>query len=167
MVIIMRVSHEFGPFYKKNSKVLILGSMPSRKSLEEGFYYAHPQNRFWKVLSFIYNEDIPQTIVDKKKFLERHYIALWDVIESCDIKGSSDSSIRNVVVNDINYILNNSNVSVIYTTGRVSYNLYNKYCKDNTEIDAIYLPSTSPANCGRGIFEKLVSEYSQIKDITS
>ena len=167
MVIIMRVSHEFGPFYKKNSKVLILGSMPSRKSLEEGFYYAHPQNRFWKVLSFIYNEDIPQTIVDKKKFLERHYIALWDVIESCDIKGSSDSSIRNVVVNDINSILNNSNVSVIYTTGRVSYNLYNKYCKDNTGVNAIYLPSTSPANCGRGIFEKLVKEYSQIKDITS
>ena len=159
MVIIMRVSHEFGPFYKKNSKVLILGSMPSRKSLEEGFYYAHPQNRFWKVLSFIYNEDIPQTIVDKKNFLERHYIALWDVIESCDIKGSSDSSIRNVVVNDINYILNNSNVSVIYTTGRVSYNLYNKYCKDKTGMSAIYLPSTSPANCKKGIWDILISEY--------
>lgn len=163
----MRITHEFGPFYKNNSKVLILGSIPSRKSREEGFYYAHPQNRFWKTLSFVYNEDIPQTIVEKKLFLERHYIALWDVINSCDIYGSSDASIKNVIPNDLSIILDNSNIEAIFTTGRKSFNLYNKYCKDKTNMDAIYLPSTSPANCRKGIDELLILEYSKIRDFTS
>ncbi len=161
----MRVYHEFGPIYNKDSKVLILGSIPSRKSREEGFYYAHPQNRFWKVLAAIYCEDIPQDIVEKKEFLKRHKIALWDVCESCDIDASRDETIRNVKVNDLNKVLDNSSVSVIFTTGRKAYNLYNKYSKNKTLIDAIYLSSTSPANA-RSSFDDLVLEYSQIKDIT-
>ena len=97
----MRVSHEFGPYINKDSEVLILGSIPSVKSREYGFYYMHPQNRFWNILSDIFGEDFPETILDKKQLLFKHKIALWDVIESCDIKGSSDSSIKNPKINDI------------------------------------------------------------------
>ena len=162
----MRVYHEFDVFYKKDSKVLILGSIPSRKSREDGFYYAHPQNRFWKVLARVYNEDIPQTIVEKKKFLEKHKIALWDVCESCEIHASSDSSIRDVKVNDLSRVLDNSKVEVIFTTGKKAYDLYNKYSKEKTGMDAVCLSSTSSANARMSI-EDLVCEYSKIKDITS
>ncbi len=162
----MRVYHEFDAFYKKDSKVLILGSIPSRKSREDGFYYAHPQNRFWKVLAIVYDEDILQTTRDKKKFLEKHKIALWDVCESCLIHASSDSSIRDVKVNDLNRVLDNSQVEVIFTTGKKAYELYNKYSREKTGMDAIYLSSTSSANARTSI-EDLVHEYSKIKDITS
>lgn len=157
----MQVNHTFGPFYQKNSEILILGSMPSLKSREEGFYYMHPQNRFWKVLEVIYNEKIEDSILGKKKFLKKHKIALWDTIESCEIKGSSDASIKNVKVNDINLILQNSKIKYIYTTGLKSYKLYNKYCYPKTKIKAIPLYSTSPANCAIS-FDKLIENYSQI-----
>ena len=117
----MRVYHTFPAFYKNDSEVLILGSMPSLKSREEGFYYMHPQNRFWCVLECLYNEKIGSSIEAKKEFLEKHKIALWDTIESCDITGSSDSSIKNVKVNNINEIIKDSKIKSIFCTGKKSY----------------------------------------------
>ncbi len=154
----MKVTHEFGPFYNKNSEILILGSIPSQKSREQGFYYGHPKNRFWQVLSTIYNESLPIDIKDKKALLTKHKIALWDVLESCDIENSKDSSIKNPKINDINIIINNSNIKTIYTTGKTAYDLYNKYCLKTINEEAIYLPSTSPANCKIKLND-LVKEY--------
>ena len=164
--MLKKVNHELEAFYDKDSLVLILGSMPSVKSKELGFYYMHPQNRFYKTLAKIYEEEIPNTIDEKKAFLKRHKIALWDVIKSCEINGSSDSSIRNVKANDINEILSQTKIKAIFTTGKKAYTLYQKYCYEKTKIEAIYLPSTSPANCPKGIEELLQKEYSQIKKIT-
>lgn len=143
----MRVSHEFGPFINKDSKILILGSIPSVKSREYGFYYMHPQNRFWKVLSDLFNEDFPNSLDDKKLLLKKHNIALWDVLESCDIYGSSDSTIKSPKVNDIKSLINGTDVKTIFVTGKKALQLYNKYCFGNVGISAIYLPSTSGANC--------------------
>lgn len=162
----MRIIHEFGPYFNKDSKVLILGSLPSVKSREEGFYYAHPKNRFWSTLALVYHETIPTTIDDKKQFLNQHHIALWDVIESCEIKGSSDSSIKDVTPNDILSILKQTEITTIFTTGRKAYQLYNKYCYPKTKKEAIYLPSTSPANCPKNIEQILFGHYSKIKDFT-
>lgn len=161
-----QVNHELEPYYNSDSKVLILGSMPSIKSRELGFYYMHPQNRFWKTLARVYEEEKPITIDDKKDFLKRHKIALWDTIESCLITGSSDSSIENVKVNNINKLLNNTEVKQIFTLGRKSFDLYNKYCLPKTKRDAIYLPSTSPLHCPKGIEDKLYDTYKIIKEIT-
>lgn len=154
MVIFLRYEHTLKPIFDKNSKILILGSFPSVKSRENMMYYSHPQNRFWKVLSILFDEEI----LDRKEFVLKHNIALWDVIESCEIDGSSDSSIRNVIPNDIALILNNSQVSCIFTTGRKAYDLYNKYIKKNLGIDVYLLSSTSPANASKKL-EDLVDEY--------
>lgn len=162
----MKVYHTLEPIYDNNSKVLILGSMPSIKSREIGFYYAHPQNRFWKTLERVYKEYIGNTIEERKQFLLRHNIALFDVLKSCDISSSSDSSIKNPVPNDLSLILNNSNINTIFTTGQKAHQLYQKYCYPNTLIEDIPLPSTSPANCSKGIEDKLLKSYSMIKDIT-
>lgn len=135
-----------------------MGSLPSIKSREDGFYYAHPQNKFWKVLSSIFKEDIPASIEDKKIFLNKHHIALWDVIKSCTIIGSSDSSIRNVTANDISSIIKKSKITKIYTTGKKAYHLYNKYLFKEIGIEAVYLPSTSPANASIS-YEKLIKIY--------
>lgn len=151
----------FEAFYNSSSKILILGSIPSSKSRELGFYYSHPQNRFWKVLSHIYNEETPITIIEKKDFLNRHNIALFDVVKSCEIKGSSDSSIKNPIPNNINKIIKNSNIKKIYTTGKTAYKLYNKYILKKINKEAIYLPSTSSANCAIS-FDELIKEYSKI-----
>ena len=158
----MKVLHTLAPIYDENSKVLILGSMPSVKSRECGFYYAHPKNRFWNTLSRVYNEEI----TDKLEFLKRHNIALFDVIKSCEITGSSDSTIKNVIPNDLKPILNNSNIKTIFTTGKKAYDLYNKYIFKETNINAILLPSTSPANSPKGIEERLFNEYKKIKEFT-
>ena len=147
----MIVKHNLEPIFNEDSKVLILGSFPSVKSRENNFYYAHPQNQFFKILEVIFNEKIN----DKKEFLLNHHIALWDVIKSCEIKGSSDSSIKNVKVNNVKYLIDNSNIKVIFTTGKKSYNLYNKYLFDKIHINAIYLPSTSPINKSMSIEEKI------------
>ena len=159
----MIVKHSIPPFYNKDSKVLILGSMPSVKSREANFYYMHPQNRFWKILEIVFNETIGDTINLKKAFLEKHHIALWDVIASCEINGSDDSSIKNVQVNNLNRIIKNSKIKYIFTTGKKAYNLYNKYCLKETSIEAIYLFSSSPANCAMSI-DNLVTNFEQIKD---
>ncbi|HBB28659.1 MAG TPA: DNA-deoxyinosine glycosylase [Clostridiales bacterium] len=141
-----RIKHTFEPIFNKDSKILILGSLPSVKSREEGFYYGHPQNRFWSVFSSIYNLEIPKTIDEKIKMLINNNIAIWDVIESCDIIGSSDSSIKNVIPADLSKILNNSNIQNIYANGKTASKLYKKYSEKNTGIKIIELPSTSPAN---------------------
>ena len=126
------VKHEIPPVYDKNSKILILGSFPSVKSRENQFFYHHPQNRFWKVLSGVVGCDIPVTIDDKKEFLLNNNIAVWDVIASCEIEGSSDSSIKNVVVNDLNKIIYTCDIKQIFCNGGKSFELYKKYCEKNT-----------------------------------
>lgn len=163
----MIVEHTLEPVYFKDSRVLILGTMPSIKSREVGFYYGHPQNRFWKTLEAVYNEKIENSIKGKIKFLKKHKIALFDVIKSCEISSSSDSSIKNVIPNDLNKIIKNSSIKAIFTAGQKAYELYNKFCLKDTGIEAICLPSTSPANCPKGIEEKLKREYSKIKDYTT
>lgn len=152
--------HTIKPFYNKDSKVLILGSFPSVKSREEGFYYAHPQNRFWRVLSSVFEEEI----VDKKEFLKKHKIALFDVCASCEIKGSSDASIKEVVPNDIEEILKESGIKQIILNGKTASKLYQKYMKD-IKVPSITLPSTSPANASFSL-EKLIKEYKILKEFT-
>ena len=154
------IKHTIKPVYDSNSKILILGSFPSVKSRDEGFFYGHKSNRFWKVLAGIFNTEIPCTIEDKKELLLYNKIALWDVIAYCDIEGSSDSSIRNVVPNDISQILNESNIKVIITNGKKAYELYCKYLEEKTGIKAICLPSTSPANASWSI-EALTKKWSE------
>lgn len=152
--VYLRQSHPIEPILDDESSILILGSFPSVKSREMGFFYGHPQNRFWKVLSTIFKDDVPSTIIEKKAFLIRHHIALWDVIESCDIVGSSDGSIRNVVPNNIQYILEHAPIQEIYVNGNTAYKLYQKYIFPVTHRQAIVLPSTSPANASYSL-EKL------------
>ncbi|MBR1413640.1 MAG: DNA-deoxyinosine glycosylase [Bacilli bacterium] len=154
----MKVIHTLNPIYDSNSKILILGSMPSVKSRQLNFYYANPQNRFWPVLERLFNTSIN----DKINFLLNNYIALWDVIKSCDIDGSNDASIKNVEVNDVNYILKNSNITKIFVTGKKAYELYNKYLFKETNIEAICLPSPSSANAKYSL-DDLVKEYIVIK----
>ncbi len=138
----MKVTHELEPLYDKDSKVLILGSIPSIKSREIGFYYMHPSNRFWQVLEGVYDEKI----LDKKAFLKKHHLALWDVIKECEIKHSADSTIKNVKVNDLNEILTKTKITKIITTGSKANSLYQKYLYPKTKIKNIALPSTSSAN---------------------
>lgn len=156
------VTHEFGCFFDKDSRVLILGTIPSPKSREQGFYYGHPQNRFWKVLADVLGEKVvPQTVEERKKFLKRNRIALWDVLESCEIKGASDVSIRNARPNDMNRILQAADIRAIFVAGTKAAKLYKKLCLPTCGVEAIQLPSTSPANCGCSD-EKLREAYSQI-----
>lgn len=140
------IVHTFEPVYDKKSKVLILGTFPSVKSREGQFYYHNPQNRFWKLISMIVDEPCPQTIYDKRKLLLRNNIAVWDVIKSCNIKGSSDSSIKNVIPADLSYILKNADIKNIYANGGMAYKLYMKHSYPITGRDIRQLPSTSPAN---------------------
>lgn len=138
--------HEIPPVYDRNSKILILGSFPSVKSRESGFFYGHPQNRFWKVLSGICACEIPETVDEKKRFLLEQKIAVWDVIASCTIEGSSDNSIRDVIPNDLGRILKTADIRQIFTNGTAADKLYHKYIEDTTGMKAVRLPSTSPAN---------------------
>lgn len=140
------IVHSFEPVYDKASEILILGTLPSVKSRENNFYYGHKQNRFWKVLAALLKEPLPDTIEEKKAMLLAHRIALWDVIQSCDIKGSSDSSIKNVQPTDIGMILEKTNVTQIYANGNKAGQLYKRYQFPVTGIEATVLPSTSPAN---------------------
>lgn len=140
------VKHGFEPLYDSSSNILILGTMPSVKSREQNFYYGHPQNRFWKLLAALYGDNIPNTIAEKKLFLHSHHIALWDVISECDIIGSSDSSIKNVVPADLSVILNSADIKCIYANGAKAYDLYMKYSYGMTKRKIVKLPSTSPAN---------------------
>ena len=158
----MRQEHTFGPVYNKNSKILILGSFPSVKSRELNFYYGHPQNRFWKLMSKIYNEEIGDEIDLKKQFLSKNNIALWDTLKSCEIKGSSDASITNVEINNIEELMKKSNISKIIFNGKTAYNLFVKNADmtkySNSEIRI--LPSTSPANAAYSL-DKLFDIWSK------
>lgn len=156
----MRVTHPFEPIYDKNSKILILGSFPSVKSREDDFYYAHPQNRFWKVLQKIYNNSEKlETKEQKTKFLLSNGIAIWDSIKKCDIENSADSTIKNAVPNDIKSILENSKIEKILCNGGTSYDVFKKYYKDKLDIKVDVLPSSSPANARYDV-DKLAKVWS-------
>lgn len=150
----MKVYHEFPPVYDQNSKILILGSIPSVKSREQGFHYMHPQNRFWKVLESLFHE----TITNRKTFCLEKGIALWDVCASCDIKASSDSSIKDVVPNDLSVIFSTARITQVFTTGKKAHSLYQKYLYPIYKKEDICLPSTSPANAQKSL-EELIKEY--------
>lgn len=156
------IKHPFPPLYDGNSKILILGSFPSVKSREQMFFYGHPQNRFWKVASAVFGAQTPQTIPKKKDFLLSYGIALWDVIASCNIEGSSDSSISNVTANDLLPILDGSQVKRIFTNGKTADKFYRKYTYPITGIQSLCLPSTSPANAAWSL-DRLIEEWSVIR----
>ena len=157
----VRMIHSIEPIYDENSRILILGSFPSVKSREKSFYYAHPQNRFWRLLAAILGEeDIPSDNAEKSTFLLSHKIALFDVIASCEITGSSDSSIRNVIPNDLTPILKIADIQGIYCNGTSSFKLYEKYLEKITGIKAYLLPSTSPANAS-WTFDRLIVKWAE------
>ena len=155
------LTHTFEPIYNKDSRILILGSFPSVKSRENNFYYGHPQNRFWKVIAGVTGKAVPVSIEEKKELLLSNHIAIWDVIASCSIQGSSDSTIRDVVVNDFSRILAESPIQTIYVNGNKAYELYHKYAESKTGIPAVKLPSTSPANAAWSV-ERLCESWRQI-----
>ena len=160
-MIMNTVIHPIPPVFDRNSKILILGSFPSVKSREGHFFYHHPQNRFWKTLAGVLDVPVPDTIDEKKTFLLSHRIALWDVIASCSIEGSSDSSIRDVVPNDLSVILSTADIRAIFCNGKTSWNYYRKYQEAVTGIPAVSLPSTSPANAAWSL-EKLKGAWNVI-----
>ncbi|MCR5277915.1 MAG: DNA-deoxyinosine glycosylase [Lachnospiraceae bacterium] len=152
------VTHPIPPFYDRDSEILILGSFPSVKSREQMFFYGHPQNRFWKVMAAVFSDEVPDSIPDKKSFLMKHHIALWDVIGSCDIKGSSDASIGNVAPNDLSVILNKVDIQKIAVNGRTAEKYYKKFIEPVIGRSAVCLPSTSPANAAWSL-ERLAGEW--------
>ncbi len=155
------IEHTFKPIYDKDSTILILGTLPSVKSRENQFYYGHPRNRFWKVIARITGEEVPVTIEEKKAILLRNHIAIWDVIHSCRIAGSSDSSIQDVVANDLSGILETANIKKIYANGGKAYELYQKYTYGRTGREICKLPSTSPANASYSL-DRLCCEWERI-----
>ena len=152
------VGHTFEPVFDSRSKILLLGTMPSPKSRQVGFYYSHPQNRLWRVLAAVLSQDVPVSTVEKEGFLLRYNIAMWDVLASCQIVGADDNSIKDPVANDMNVIFSKAPIKAVFTTGKKATELYNRYCRGGKELEAVYLPSTSPANC-RLAFDELVAEY--------
>lgn len=145
------VRHPFGALYDGNSRILILGSFPSVKSREESFFYAHPQNRFWKTMAAVVGRKVPVTVEEKKSFLHGSHIAVWDVIKSCTITGSADSAIKNVIANDISPILEAASIKCIFTNGKTAEKYYNKYILPKVGRKCRCLPSTSPANAARSL----------------
>ncbi len=152
------VVHPIPALYDDSSCILILGSFPSVKSRESRFFYGHPQNRYWRVLAAIMEDEVPATVDEKRAFLLRHHIAAWDVIGSCEITGSSDSSIRNAVPNDLTPILAEENIRQIFTNGKTADRMYRKYCEKQTGRNAVCLPSTSPANAAWSL-DRLIDEW--------
>lgn len=155
------ITHSFTPVFDSHSRILMLGTMPSPRSREVGFYYGHPRNRFWKVVSDVCGAALPETKEDKIAFALSHHIAVWDVLAGCDICKADDSSIRNPKPNDMDVILSHVGIRAIFTTGIKAYQLYQKYCYPKTGLAAISLPSTSPANC-RTSYGELKKAYSVI-----
>ena len=156
------IFHPFPTLYNEDSRILILGSFPSVKSREQKFFYGHPQNRFWKVTAAVFDCAVPQTIEEKRQFLLEHGVALWDTIASCDIVGSSDSSIKNVVPNDLTPILEGAKIERIFVNGKTSEKYYNRYIRDKIGREALCLPSTSPANAAWSV-ERLVEAWQVIR----
>lgn len=160
-----RVDHPFQPVFDAHSRTLILGSFPSVKSRENAFYYGHPQNRFWKVLALVLGQEAPKSVEEKKRFLMANHIALWDVIASCDITGSSDSSIRNAVPNPVGELLEGSAINRIFVNGGMAAKLYDKHLLPRLGIPAMRLPSTSPANAAWSL-ERLCEAWEVIREIS-
>jgi len=156
------IKHPIPPVYDRDSKILILGSFPSVKSREAKFFYGHPQNRYWKVLAAVFDEEIPMTVPDRKAFLLRNHIAAWDVIASCDIVGSSDSTIKNVTVNDLRPILETADIRRIFVNGKTAEKMYKQYSEPILERPCICLPSTSPANAAWSL-DRLVGAWKAVK----
>ena len=152
------ITHPFSPVFNSNSRILILGSLPSVKSRENAFYYGHPQNRFWRVLSTLLSFPLPETTEEKRRLLLSSGIALWDVVQSCDIRGSSDSSIRNVVPTDLRVILDSASIQHIYANGKTAAAPYQKYQLPQIGMEITPLPSTSPANAA-WTFERLCEAW--------
>ncbi|MBP5193870.1 MAG: DNA-deoxyinosine glycosylase [Clostridia bacterium] len=152
------VKHTIEPFIFKEAKVLILGTMPSPKSRQQGFYYGHPQNRFWRVLAAVFGEKAPEGVEDRKSFLKKHKIALWDVLRECEIEGASDSSIKSAIPNDVAGKIAGTDINAIFTTGKTAHDLLKKL----TGTESLALPSPSLANCAVP-FDEMVLKYSAIK----
>jgi len=157
----MPILHPIDPIYNEDCRILILGSFPSVKSRENAFFYSHPQNRFWKVLCAVLQEPLAETTEEKKELLLRHHIALWDVIASCDITGSADSTIQNVIPNDLSPIIKASPDIKIFTNGTVAHRYYRRYMENPMGRQAIALPSTSPANAASTL-SKLIAAWQVI-----
>lgn len=152
------LSHPIAPVYDGRSRILILGSFPSARSRETGFFYGHPQNRFWKLLAFLYGQNVPVSIAEKRAFLLSNRLALWDVIASCEIQGSSDASISSVTANDLSPLLNAAPIEKIFTNGKTADALYKKHILPRTQRQTVCLPSTSPANAS-WTFDRLCSAW--------
>lgn len=155
--------HPFPAIYAPDSRILILGSFPSVKSREQMFFYGHPQNRFWRVMAALLGADVPQTVEEKRAFLLANHIALWDVIASCDIAGSSDASIRNAVPNDLTPILETACIRQIFTNGGTAHRLYRKYIYPLTGREDTVLSSTSPANAARSL-DALINAWQPVRE---
>lgn len=156
------IEHPFPPLYDEHSKILILGSFPSVKSREQRFFYGHPQNRFWRVMAAVFGAAVPETIEEKKQFLLENGIALWDVIAACEIQGSADSTIGQVVPNDLSPILKTAQIARVFTNGKTADRYYRRYTEQITGIPAVCLPSTSPANAAWGT-ERLISAWQAVR----
>lgn len=153
-----QITHPFPPVFDENSRVLILGSFPSVKSREVSFYYGNPQNRFWRVLAALFGGDVPSTTDEKRAFLLANRIALWDVIASCDIVGSDDSSIKNALPNDVKSLVAKTRIERVFTNGGTAHRLYRAHLEREVGIEAAALPSTSPANASYSL-ERLVEAW--------
>ncbi len=158
----MPVIHPIAPLFNSQSHTLILGSFPSVKSRESGFFYGHPQNRFWKVIASIFDAPAAQSIPEKKDLILSHHLALWDVIASCEITGSSDTSISDVTPNDLHKILDYAPIERIFVNGKTAEKYYRKFIEPELAIKAVVLPSTSPANAAWNL-EKLLKAWEIIK----
>lgn len=159
-----RIIHPIEPIYDSKSRILVLGSFPSVKSREEGFFYGHPQNRFWKVMAAVFDDSLPVNIPEKRDFLIRNRVAVWDVIASCEITGSSDASIKNVKVNDLSRILDNADIKGIFLNGKTAekmFKLYTKPVLKDPVREAMVLPSTSPANAAWSL-DRLTKEWRRV-----
>ena len=155
-----RLVHPLAPVFNEDSNILILGSFPSVKSREGEFFYHHPQNRFWRVISTVFNEELPETVEEKRNILLRNNIALWDVVQSCEITGSADISIKNVIPNDIMPILEKAKIQVLYANGGTAYRLYKRYIFNHSKRN--YSPSTSPANASYSL-DRLIEAWKVIR----
>ena len=156
------IIHPIPPTWNRDSRILILGSFPSVRSREMAYFYGHPQNRFWQVLAEIFRKPFPESVEERRAFLLENRVAAWDVIASCTISGSSDSSIRDVTINDLHPILEGADIQQIYVNGKKAYQLYERYTRPAIGRDAVCLPSTSPANAAWTL-EKLIEVWSQIR----
>lgn len=158
-----KIIHPIKPLYNENSRILILGSFPSVKSREQMFFYGHPQNRFWSLAAKIFSCEVPKSVDEKKKLALKHGIAMWDVISSCEIEGSADSSIKNVKANDLSQILEAADIKSIYVNGKTAEKYYNKLILPKIGRATVCLPSTSPANAAYSL-DKLYEAWKIIRE---